>query len=159
MVQEKSFPTVSSGTFRGFVLGTLLHLAALGCSRGGAPLGEVRGTVKLDGKPVPQALVTFQPTGNVGTYSAAYTDASGEYRLVYSRTRHGAWVGEHEVTISTAVEVADENGRTKRNPERIPARYNKRTELIRQVSARANRIDFDLESSGIATQAAKKPGP
>ena len=44
-------------------------LAAAGC--GGQPKAHVRGTVTLDGKPVPEGIIQFFPTGATGQSAAA----------------------------------------------------------------------------------------
>jgi len=41
------------------LLSFICTLFVSGCGQSGPPLGFVAGTVKLDGKPVPGALVTF----------------------------------------------------------------------------------------------------
>lgn len=93
---------------------TLTRLAALsaglgllaGCGGGGPKLARVSGVVTLDGKPYPNAVVSFQPIGgkdneNPGAGSMAVTDASGRYVLRYDGRVEGAVVGRHRVRIST----------------------------------------------------------
>ena len=117
----------------GFVL-----LLAGGCSRSDLPsLAPVSGTVTLDGKPLKQALVTFRPAKNRA--SRGRTDGEGHYELLYSPGNRGAKIGNHTIIISV---------RTELDPvERIPAKYNSRTTLTRQVKEGKNVIDFDLKSS------------
>lgn len=121
-------------------------LAGCGGSRG-PELGEVEGTVTLDGALVSGAMVTFQPK-DTGSYSAAYTDDRGQYRLVYSRTRTGAMVGTHEVSITTLRDTEDRSGKPIRMPESIPPEYNSATQLVREVDSGSNVVDFALESKG-----------
>jgi hypothetical protein len=111
-----------------------------GCRPEGPELADVRGTVRLEGKPLAEALVTFQPTGT-GTYSSAFTDKEGNYQLVYSRSRSGALLGAHTVTIRTAPPGIG-------GVERVPPKYNGKSELKGEVKDGTNVIDFDLESAG-----------
>ena len=54
------------------------------CGASGPQLGAVTGTVRLDGKPVPGAVVTFISKEPDGTSSDGKTDASGKYRLEFT---------------------------------------------------------------------------
>ncbi len=103
---------------------TVARLAALaaglgllaGCG-GGPRLARVSGVVTLDGKPYPNAVVSFQPIGgkdneNPGGGSMGVTDASGRFVLKTVERAEGAVVGRHRVRISTlpgkgTVEVTD----------------------------------------------------
>src|SRR4051812_8561138 len=86
-------------------LGLFLFLA--GCGRPVPPFGEVEGTVLLDGKPLPKALVQFLPDPErqtKGPSSDALADADGRYNLRCENAgqrlnRTGAVVGWHRVVI------------------------------------------------------------
>jgi len=113
----------------------LLTLA--GCGHGDRPdLGQVHGTVTLNGKPLAGAQVVFRP--RAGHISCAMTDANGSYDLVYIRRDHGALLGKHRVQISTLLPEMSRK-------EVVPACYNSRTILEREVAAGKNAIDFDLK--------------
>ena len=76
-----------------------------GCG-GGPKLARVTGVVRLDGKPYPNAVVSFQPVGgkdnpDPGKGSMGVTDADGKFVLLYDNTTEGALVGKHIVRIST----------------------------------------------------------
>jgi hypothetical protein len=89
------------------VLGTaglLVVLGMTGCSNE-PKLARVMGVVTLDGKPYPNALVSFQPIGsdenpNPGKGSVGRTDENGRYDL-YCEERRGAVIGKHRVRITT----------------------------------------------------------
>ncbi|NBW85407.1 MAG: carboxypeptidase regulatory-like domain-containing protein [Planctomycetia bacterium] len=116
-----------------------LCLTALGCSRSDRPpLGNVAGTVTLDGKPLAEAIVVFKPD-QPGRASQATTDDAGHYNLVYLGDIAGAAVGRHAVRIITANE---QNG----GKERLPGRYNAATTLAAEVKSGANTLDFALTS-------------
>jgi hypothetical protein len=123
---------------------TVLWLSLAGC--GGvsdAPeTGDVSGYVKLDGQPVSGATVIFQPTE--GRPSNGRTDDEGYYELTYSRSQSGAKLGSHQVRITTFIEADDEG--TPGVEEKIPVKYNAKTELTKEVEAGDNEINFDLTS-------------
>ena len=124
----------------------VLTLLLPGC--GDATMGEVSGTVTMDGKPLGNAGVTFQPQdGN--RMSQAMTDTNGNYTLQFSSQTTGAKVGEHKVSISTFQPVTYTNdGYGPPTPEIVPMKYNKATTLTAQVDSGSNTIDFELDSQG-----------
>jgi hypothetical protein len=122
----------------------LLVLLLVGCRRG-PQLAPVSGTVKLDGKPLALAEVTFQPE-NHSRASHGVADASGHYVLRYNRDEMGALVGPHSVQIRSATEVTLPNGKFELRPQLVPPRYNSQTELRREVKAGGNEFDFELSS-------------
>jgi hypothetical protein len=132
----------------------LVALFATGCG-GGANLAPVSGQVKLNGRPLPEAHLTFQPTGsgsvNVGVGSYGNTDAEGRYELKTIKGSRGAVVGTHTVSIRTHAHRElpssvdkDAPGRPK---EKIPERYNDNTELTFEVPEDGtDSADFDLKA-------------
>jgi hypothetical protein len=84
-------------------------LLAAGC--GGRELGEVEGTITLDGSPLPDVEVVFIPDpdrGNTGNSASAVTDAQGHYRLRSPKEgKDGAAVGAHRVVVTDLLMVAD----------------------------------------------------
>lgn len=126
------------------VLACLLGLAlgvVVGCSpRSAVEVAKVSGTVTLDGNPLSDAIILFQPAE--GRPSRGMTAADGRYQLLYTAERAGAMVGTCGVTISTAIE--DEEGRF--SPERVPKRYFEPGALTVDVKRRSNVLDFDLTS-------------
>ena len=127
--------------FNSVILSTSLLLLS-GCMGGSSDkfqpsLGQVKGTIKLNGQPLPNALVDFIPA-SAGRMSSGTTDTSGVYTLSYDASNAGAAVGEHVVRISTKVGAVGD-------PEKVPARYNSTSELKATVKAGDNTIDFNLE--------------
>ena len=117
----------------------LALLALAGCGRSDRPpLGNVSGTVTLDGAPLAGALVVFTPDGP-GRSAIATTDTAGRYELSFLRDIAGANVGSHTVRITTATE--DRGGK-----EILPDRYHVKTELTATVEAGTNTLDFALET-------------
>ncbi len=126
------------------VIALLLGVASLaGCSRSDQPaLGQVQGSVVLDGKPLKKATVSFHPADK-GRQSCGYTDKDGHYQLTYLRDIMGAKVGQHKITIRTAGAEDTEAAHAK---ELVPAKYNAQTTLERAVKGGENHFDFDLST-------------
>jgi hypothetical protein len=118
-------------------------VAVCGCGRSQnlPDLGLVTGTVTLDGAPVPNVLVMFEPKD--AALSTGTTNASGEYELWYTKVK-GAAIGKHVVRIEK-VEDPEQAGRGK--PVTIPDRYNTNSTLTAEVKAGKNTINFDLVST------------
>ena len=120
-----------------------------GCGQSGPPLGAVTGTVTMDGKPVPGALVTFISKEADGSNSYGKTDASGKYKLEFSTDRIGAMLGNHDVVITTKRASADEAPDTgtvdKTEFVAIPKHYARGT-LTAEVKSGNNVCDFPLST-------------
>jgi hypothetical protein len=139
----------------GFCVSWLL----VGC--GGATYVPVSGVVTMDGKPLPNAMVFFQPIGDSGGVgSTAKTDSDGRYKLEASTPipTTGALVGKHRVTIgSVPSTLSNPNDSDAANPggkaapklakDTIPERYNTKSELEFDVpSSGTDKANFDLKS-------------
>jgi hypothetical protein len=81
------------------ILATLV--ISFGCTESGPPLGQVSGTVTIDGKPASSVDVMFTPVEG-GRGSTGTTDTNGQYRLSYNTTLAGALLGSHQVVIRNA---------------------------------------------------------
>lgn len=123
----------------------LLTTSLTGCgSSDHPPLGRVSGVVTLDGQPLADADVTFQPEG-AGRASVGTTDAEGQYELVYLNDVDGAIVGSNRVLITTFRDGADD-GSTPSVPEKLPKRYHSESEVTVEVAKGSNTFDFELKS-------------
>jgi hypothetical protein len=112
----------------------------------------VSGTVTLDGKPLANALVAFQPMAtagkpNAGMGSTGVTDANGKYTLKTVDTdRSGAVVAKHSVMINMKVE-GGELDTLRPPPKGLPAKYNRQSELQFDVQpGGSDAANFDLKS-------------
>lgn len=128
--------------------GVFVVLAAtIGCW-GDMKVAPVSGILTLDGEPVEQASVVFEPQPG-GRPSFGVTDAEGKYSLAYSRTLNGAEVGDCLVKISKLEEPADgkPKGKTNEPPvkDAIPKRYLKEPVKV-TVLPKRNVIHIDLTS-------------
>jgi len=111
-----------------------------GCG-GSPPLAPVEGVVRVNGQPLHGAEIEFQP--EEGLPSMATTDAQGRYKLRYSRDRFGAVSGKHTVRIRAGI-VEDAQGNALPTIK-IPAEYNERSTVQREVVPGSNMFDFDLK--------------
>lgn len=121
-------------------------ISALGCGGGAKTpeVGTVTGLVTMDGTPLPNVNVGFElQSATGGRPSIARTDESGNYTLNYNETTQGALIGTHKVTVSTPQEAPDPSGRFK---DPIPAKYNTKSELTKEVKAGSNVINLELTS-------------
>ena len=119
-------------------------------------LGQVVGTITLDGKPLSGIAVVFQPDS--GRPARGTTDAEGKYELTYIRQTKGTKVGPNRVEIAPSedgeaeeLENVDDEGEPVINQSKsakpmIPARYNVQSELKADVKAGKNTFDFKLKS-------------
>ena len=110
----------------------------------GPELAAVSGTVTLDGTPLPNALVVFNP-GNARP-SEGRTNDEGYYELQYTRERYGAIIGTHQVMITSKVGVDEEGNEIVDEQELVPAKYNTETTLSQEVESGSHVFDFDLKS-------------
>ena len=121
-----------------------LPLALSGCSDTHQP---VTGKVTLDGSPLPDAIVSFMPESEEGIPCFGTTDDEGKYAMQESRDANGAPVGQYVVRITTYREGKPEaDPPIPRVREKVPAKYNRDTELAAEVKPGENVFDFELES-------------
>lgn len=135
---------------------SLLTVSLLvGCG-GEFQLAPVAGEITLDGEPLVNAAVYFQPQRNgdnqvVGPPSLGVTDESGHYSLKNTEQYNGALVGKHIVSISTfesrMVDPKNSDRLEIVSKERVPKRYRAPSELTIEVpSGGIDTANFDLQS-------------
>lgn len=100
------------------------------------PLGQVSGTITLDGEPLEGVIVVFKPES--GRAATGTTDASGQYTLEFSYQVPGCKVGPNKVHLEWPL------GAT--NAKALPPRYTTASELTADVKAGSSVVDFKLES-------------
>lgn len=147
-------------------LSLLGGVGTLGCGDSGPPTGVVKGVVKFDGQPYPNAIVTFTPTTE-GPSGIGKSNDKGEYEI-FTAGKKGAVLGKHKVSVITDYvppptqkprsEIRSDDpeymkqlsgtGSAAKNAgppkEKIPEKYNRKTELSYEVSKGTNTIDLDL---------------
>jgi len=109
-----------------------------GCGSG-FKLAQVSGTVTVDGAPVPNLQVVFEPQDKTQPSSIGFTQADGKYELRCSSGEPGAVPGAHTVRVTT-VETDDPAG----PPLTIPAKYNTSSQLTNEVKPGANTINVEI---------------
>jgi hypothetical protein len=117
----------------------LLAACTAGCGKTGTELAPVTGRITLDGQPLGNADILFQPAGSKPP-SSGRADADGRYQLVYKRGVMGGVIGSNTVRITISPDVVA-------NPPNIPARYNTESELTKEVKSGPNEFNFDLTTN------------
>lgn len=119
-----------------------------GCTRSGPQIAPVSGTVTLDGKPLPNGVVSF--VSEAGFASSAPLDADGRFQLV-SQFGQGAPLGTYRVTLSqqSLPPSAESTAPRARLPRHeIPERYHylDRSGISLTVEDRPNTFAIELFS-------------
>ena len=122
-----------------------LLLASLLAGCGGGEklpeMGTVTGQVTDKGKPIPMAMVVFNPVERQAVPSSAQTDADGRYTLHYKNGDSGAVLGKHKVEVQTGGTSADPT-----KPAPPPKTYAVTDE--KSVAAGENTFNFDISTLG-----------
>lgn len=136
-------------SFFGFLLGVAALGTLSGC--GGDPRSrqEVTGEVILKGRPVDDGIILFAPLDSQETGDGAHI-VSGKYRIPKEK---GLSPGKYKVSIyagdgrSGAGDASPDSPHAGVKPgkERIPPKYNEKSELVREVTKGGpNKFDFDI---------------
>jgi hypothetical protein len=139
---------------RWLVLGTALLLAP-GCAN--QKFAPVSGKVTLNGKPLANATVSFNPIppdGSIesGPSSVGITDQNGAYTLRVTLKQPGAVVGKHRVSILAMSAQVNSDSDAPVAPSAgprnvLPGRYSEKTKLTCEVpSGGTDHADFELSS-------------
>jgi hypothetical protein len=143
---------------RSLLFGSISALLAAGvlsgCGRS-VKLGEVEGTVRLDGKPLSQILVVFIPEDPQQPQSSGVTDAEGHFKLRCNNSRSGAAVGAHRVKLLDAAVAPGGRSRDDEPEEgavpavsRVPDVYSRvdKTPLRQTVAAGTQSVNIEIAS-------------
>lgn len=144
-----SFAMMNRSTY--YVAVALCFAICTGCSDGGPELASVTGVVTIDGKPIPNAVLTFVP--EEGSPSYGQTSRDGHYALMFTDTKQGAMLGTHQVSIEvqriSKEEMAEMKAQGMEVPDKsveIPKAYRQPGALTAEVKRGSNAIDFHLEA-------------
>ena len=118
------------------------------------PHPGVSGTVTLDGQPLANATMSFLPDDGQLEPAFARTDQQGKYTLQQTETVGGATPGSYKVRITTyEPPITESDPPVAGAPERVPTKYNIKTELAATIKKVENNvIDFPLDSNGQVVQ-------
>jgi hypothetical protein len=120
------------------------------------PLGKVDGSVRLDGRPLADAMVTFIPEDRKLPQSTGLTDANGHFQLRCNNGAMGAAVGPHRVVVVDAAQAPSGKGKDDDDlPEgkdipssRIPLKYARpdKTPLRQSVEQGSQEVTIEIET-------------
>jgi hypothetical protein len=133
-------------------VGILLAMIAVGCGTGdAAKTAPVSGAITLNGQPLANATVVFQPQalGNPGPPSYGTTNDAGKYTLLCEGGKAGAVIGTHLVSISTRImRPSPENSDVEIEvaKERVPEQY--RLQPPKFEVSKAGTADANFELAG-----------
>src|SRR5262245_61322233 len=147
--------------FTSVALCSLVLLTTQGCGSGPAYV-PVSGTVRLNGEPYKDAIVTFQPmatatNSNPGRGSSAYTDNGGRFVLLTFEGGEGAVPGKHRIRIATKgadIAIEPEKGTSdnatpvrKQKTDPIPRAWNIESDKEFEVPKNGtDKADFDIKT-------------
>ena len=125
----------------------LLLVALTGCGDS-VNRQEVTGEVRLKGKPVEDGVIQFNPVDGQSTGDGAQI-VKGRYRIPKEK---GLSPGKYRVSIyagdgrSGTGDASPDSpfAGTKGGKERVPAEYNERSTVVKEVTAGPNTFDFDI---------------
>jgi hypothetical protein len=125
----------SSTAFRFLAIG-MIALGVAGCQTA-AGLAPVSGKITLDGKPLANAHIVFQPATSSNAPSVggsyAFTNEKGEYTLrTFEGDHAGAALGTHKVQINLKIDT-EKDPASRTRPKLLPTRYNVLSELTFDV--------------------------
>ena len=136
------------------LLAMLIAIPMAGCGSG-VSTARVEGVVTLDGKPLSDIRILFQPDNkseeSAGMGSFALTDSSGKFVLKLSDSQNeGAVVGGHTVTLADKLSEdpkdSDAGGFGTTPKSRIPAKYSSEPKKFEVKSGAVNSANFELSS-------------
>ena len=118
------------------------------------PLASVSGTITLDGKPLANATVFFDPVADMKNAEQRQTGSSigrsddqGVYNLAYPGGHSGAVIGMHIVRVNKT----DKNGL-----EILAKKYHRQSQMKHEVKDGSNTIDLPLRSEPTAAAGGKR---
>jgi hypothetical protein len=137
-------PAASSVSLHAALLGCFACILVAGCERNVVP---VSGRVTLNKKPLPGAVITFQPqlerdAAHPATGSVGRTDENGRFTLrLIEPDQVGAVIGTHIVTISTATGGSD---KAPAQGQRLPKAWRDGSKQFKVPPGGTSEANFDV---------------
>jgi hypothetical protein len=120
-----------------------LVLTCIGCGSSDG-LIPVSGTVKLDGQPIDKGSISFAPVDGTGQ-TAGSEIVVGAYKTRVPKGKLKVSISAMKVVGTKKLYNTPNSPEMPVTEERVPAKFNKATELVREVTGSA-KLDFDLNS-------------
>jgi hypothetical protein len=126
----------------------------LGCGKGdGLTRSSVEGKVSLDGAPVEKGSIAFSPIGGTKGPSVGGSIENGRYSLPAAK---GPVAGKYRVELhapkSTGKKIqapmSPKGTMVDEVTDAMPAQFNSKSTLEKEVKAGRNEIDFELSTGG-----------
>jgi hypothetical protein len=124
----------------------LMAVFLTGCGASdGVDRASVSGKVTFDGQPVQEGSIVFTPTAGTTGPMCFVAIANGSYSIAAGD--RGPVVGKHKVAIEAYRDAGTvDDGGAPLKDQIVPAKYNKETTLVVEVTQGSNTHDFDLLS-------------
>jgi hypothetical protein len=126
----------------------LVTLSILGCSGDGLKRAAVSGKVLVDKVPLEEGAINFFPIEGTEGPSVGGKVVNGDYHIPRSQ---GVIVGKNRVEIygfkksgRKVPDVFDKNILVEERIDAVPADYNRKSTLVREIRDGDNTVDFDL---------------
>lgn len=131
---------------RGLLAGLALLLFLIpSCGPSGPAMAKVRGKVTLDGQPVADGIVSFRPVKD-DTPTAGGIIKNGEYTADVPVTSMKVSISATKVTGQRKTYNTPDSPTVDVTVELIPAKYNAKSDLVRDIKADTKELDFELKS-------------
>ena len=121
----------------------------IGCGTENVQRAAVKGEVLLDGQPLAEGRILFEPTGDTKGPAAGASITDGNFEIT---AEQGVVVGRNLVRINSnkptgkKIKSSVSNDMLDETVEGIPEKYNSQSKLEKDVEAGVNELSFDLES-------------
>jgi hypothetical protein len=130
---------------RAFCGGALIVVLVILAGCGGASMGEVSGTVKVDGEPLKTGAILFVPVDGK-TQTAGGTIDGGSYSVKVPVSVMKVSITAPKVVGYKKLYNTPDSPKMPLTAEALPAKYNERTELQLDVKPGTNAKDWELKS-------------
>lgn len=126
------------------LLVVILLVSLVGCGEKTRPTVAIKGAVSLDGKPVEDGVIFFEPKDGKGTVTTAQI-SDGNYEIQVEPGVKTIRINYPKVIRSEPIYKGTPNSAMMDvTEEQIPAKYNSATTLEKDLSKAADDIDFKL---------------